>query len=274
MPALNATTGMPAAMAFFTAGSSAGGSGRVTAMPSTLLSMALWIRLAWLPDDGSDEYLNSTLSLAAAAVAPLRMMSQKVSPGAPCVTIATVILGVFALPAAAPPPAFCSALLPPDWLQPVATARTAAARAARAARLGNLDMGRLHERCESLSHVDSAKRRRWRGRLDELRGSSWRAPALSVTSTLRIRDRRSTGRSRQKPLSHQRTGRPGTLYGVMIWMFDGHATIGPGRARWACMMIWQARRMSWSRSCPMNTVQGRWSASNAATVATLPPPME
>src|SRR5689334_15831602 len=72
MPALNATTGIPAAMAFFTAGSRAGGSGRVTARPSTLLSIALWIRLAWLAEVGSDEYLRVTLSFAAAAWAPLR----------------------------------------------------------------------------------------------------------------------------------------------------------------------------------------------------------
>src|SRR3954447_199640 len=157
MPALNATTGMPAAIAFLIAGSIAGGSGIVTAIPSTLESIAAWIRLAWLPDDGSDEYLNSTLSFPDATVAPLRMMSQNVSPGAPCVTIAIVSFGVFALPAAAPPAEPVSAALPPDWLQPVATARTAAARAARAARLGILNMGRLHERGESLSHLDSVK---------------------------------------------------------------------------------------------------------------------
>jgi hypothetical protein len=52
MPALNATTGMPAAMAFFTAGAMAGGSGSVTAMPSTLLSMALWMSVACLPSRG------------------------------------------------------------------------------------------------------------------------------------------------------------------------------------------------------------------------------
>src|SRR6266550_5686034 len=98
MPALKATTGMPAAMAFFTTGAIAGGSGRVTAIPSTLLSMALWTRLAWLPDDGSDEYLSVTLSLAEAASAPLRMMSQKVSPGAAWVTMAKVMRGVLALP--------------------------------------------------------------------------------------------------------------------------------------------------------------------------------
>src|ERR671937_370724 len=98
MPSLRATAGMPAAMAFFTVGASAGGSGRGTAMPSTFLSMALWIRVACLPESGSEEYLSVTLSLAAAAWAPLRMMSQKVSLGAPWVTIAMVIFGVLALP--------------------------------------------------------------------------------------------------------------------------------------------------------------------------------
>src|SRR5689334_8354989 len=41
---------------------------------------------------------------------------------------------------------------------------------------------------------------------------------------------------------------PGTLCGVTTWMLDGQETIGPGSARCACMMIWQARRMSWLRS--------------------------
>src|SRR3954467_10603621 len=116
MPALNATTGIPAAIAFFTAGAIAGGSGNVTAIPSTLESIADWIRFAWLPDAGSDEYFNVTLSLAAAAAAPLRIMSQNVSPGAPCVTIAIVIFGVFALPAAAPPAPPVSAFFPPVLL--------------------------------------------------------------------------------------------------------------------------------------------------------------
>src|SRR4051812_27265397 len=142
MPALNATTGMPAAMAFLTAGSSAGGSGRVTAIPSTLLSMALWMRLAWLPDDGSDEYLKVTLSLPAAVCAPFRMMSQKVSPGAPCVTMAMVICGVFAFPAD-PPAVPCSAALPPDLLQAPAVTRTPRTRTAAAVRLAWLNMSRL-----------------------------------------------------------------------------------------------------------------------------------
>src|SRR5512132_3046808 len=81
MPALKATTGMPASTAFFTAGASVAGVGRVTAMPSTLASIALWIRVACLLASGSAEYWNLMLSLAAAAWAPLRMMSQKVSPG-------------------------------------------------------------------------------------------------------------------------------------------------------------------------------------------------
>src|SRR6266568_7074997 len=115
MPVLNATAGMPAAMAFFTAGPIAGGSGRVNAMPSTLLSMALWMRLAWLPELGSDEYFSVTLSFAAAAFAPLRMMSQNVSPGAAWVIIANVMCGVFAVPAAIWLEA-CSAFLPPEPL--------------------------------------------------------------------------------------------------------------------------------------------------------------
>src|SRR5215467_9171817 len=73
------------------------------------------------------------LSLAAAAWAPLRMRSQKVSPGEAWVTMATVMRGVVALPAeAAASPS--SDFLPPVLLeQPAvnrAPARTAAVRAA------------------------------------------------------------------------------------------------------------------------------------------------
>src|SRR5215210_3914094 len=73
------------------------------------------------------------LSFAAAAWAPLRMRSQKVSPGAAWVITATVMRGVEALPAetAAPP---SSDFFPPELLeQPAASmapARTTAARAA------------------------------------------------------------------------------------------------------------------------------------------------
>src|SRR3954453_18809703 len=129
MPALNATTGMPAAMAFFTAGAMAGGSGSVTAMPSTLLSMAIWMSVACFPESGSEEYLKSTLSFAAAACAPLRMMSQNVSPGAPCVTIAIVIGGVSAFPAPTALAALCSASLPPVLLHAAAVSATRASAA-------------------------------------------------------------------------------------------------------------------------------------------------
>jgi hypothetical protein len=130
MPALKATTGMPASMAFFTAGPIAGGSGRVTAMASTLASIAFWIRVACFPESGSEAYWNLTLSLAAAASAPLRMMSQKVSPGAAWVTIWTVISGVFACPAFAPA-AGASSCLPPVSLQAAAASSTSASSATR-----------------------------------------------------------------------------------------------------------------------------------------------
>src|ERR1700694_5712809 len=51
----------------------------------------------------SAEYFSSMLSLAAAACAPLRIRSQKLSPGASWVIIATVARGVFATPALPPP---------------------------------------------------------------------------------------------------------------------------------------------------------------------------
>ena len=40
----------------------------------------------------------------------------------------------------------------------------------------------------------------------------------------------------------------GMLKGVMTWMDAGAVTIGPSRAPWTCMMIWQARCMSRRRS--------------------------
>ncbi|SEE84495.1 hypothetical protein SAMN04490220_8675 [Rhodococcus jostii] len=54
-PELKATTGVPASTAARTAGAIASGFARVTAMPSTRLSMALWTRLAWFGDSGSEE---------------------------------------------------------------------------------------------------------------------------------------------------------------------------------------------------------------------------
>ena len=68
----------------------AAGSGSVTAMPLTWLLIASWISWACWVGSSLLEYLSVMLSLAAAAVAPARMMSQKVSPGAACVIMATV----------------------------------------------------------------------------------------------------------------------------------------------------------------------------------------
>ena len=38
------------------------------------------------------------------------------------------------------------------------------------------------------------------------------------------------------------------LNGVTTWICDCTEAMGPSIAPWACMMIWQARRMSWRRS--------------------------
>src|SRR4029453_15107713 len=115
-------------------GARAGGSGRVTAMPSTLASIALWINVACFAEGGAAEYWNLTLSLAAAASAPLRMMSQKVSPGALWVIMATVIWGVLALPALAPA-AGASSCFPPVLLQAAATNSSRATSTTRRGRL-------------------------------------------------------------------------------------------------------------------------------------------
>ena len=56
--------------------------GLVTAMPSTFLSIAAWMSCACSVASGSLAYSSLTPSFADAASAPLRMMSQKVSPGA------------------------------------------------------------------------------------------------------------------------------------------------------------------------------------------------
>ena len=101
MPVLNATTGIPASFAAAIESFSVSGDSSVTAMPSTLLSTAFWIRVASPGAVGSLEYLRSMLSLAAATCAPARTLSQNESPGASWVTIAMVNLGVSAT---APPP--------------------------------------------------------------------------------------------------------------------------------------------------------------------------
>src|SRR6266540_123814 len=73
--------------------------------------------------------MSLTLSLAAAAWAPLRIVSQKVSPGAACVIIAIVMRGVLALPAETSFP-LSSAFFPPELLEHPATSSVAAAAAA------------------------------------------------------------------------------------------------------------------------------------------------
>ena len=90
MPALNATTGIPASVAACTAPASASGVDSVVAMPSTLLSIAFWISVACLSAAGSSEYFSSMLSFAAAASAPARILSQNGRPGASWVIIAIV----------------------------------------------------------------------------------------------------------------------------------------------------------------------------------------
>jgi hypothetical protein len=84
------TTGIPAALAFWIDGQMAAGSGSVTAMPLTWLLIASWISWACWVGSWLLEYLSVMLSLADAALAPARMMSQKVSPGAAWVIIANV----------------------------------------------------------------------------------------------------------------------------------------------------------------------------------------
>ena len=74
----------------------ASGFASVRAMPSTFLSTACCTRFDCFEPSGSEVYSSLTLSFAAASSAPLRTMSQNVSPGPECVTRATVIVGVFA----------------------------------------------------------------------------------------------------------------------------------------------------------------------------------
>ena len=86
MPELRPTSGIPASPADFTAPASASGVTRVDAMPSTLLSTALWMSWACLDASGSFEYLSSMPSFFAACCAPALILSQNVSPGVSCVT--------------------------------------------------------------------------------------------------------------------------------------------------------------------------------------------
>src|SRR3978361_1119528 len=104
---------MPAALAFKIVGRRASGLGVIPAIPSTLASIAAWISVACLVTSPSPEYSKSTLSLAAAAFAPLMMVSKNASPAGAWLIIAIFMGGVVAagpapelslLLGAAPPP--------------------------------------------------------------------------------------------------------------------------------------------------------------------------
>ena len=97
---MNTVAGIPAWVAFCSAGPTASGLASVTAMPSTLLSMAFWMSVACLPESGSLEYLRSMPCCLAACSAPARIRSQNVEPGASWVTMAMVKV----LPPPPPPP--------------------------------------------------------------------------------------------------------------------------------------------------------------------------
>ena len=77
-------------MAFLMVGMSASGVTRVVAMPSTLESMAFWMRTACLVASGSAEYFSVDPVSLAACWAPALMRSQKVSPGVSWVIMAKV----------------------------------------------------------------------------------------------------------------------------------------------------------------------------------------
>src|SRR6478752_4459226 len=109
MPVLNATVGIPAAVAAAIESFSVSGDRRVTAIPSTLLSTAFCRRVASPGAVGSAEYFRSMLSFAAATVAPARILSQNESPAGAWVTIAIVNRGVSAT---APPPPLAGAPVP------------------------------------------------------------------------------------------------------------------------------------------------------------------
>ena len=136
MPALNTTPGMPASVAFCRAGPTASGLASVTAMPSTLLSMAFWISVACLPESGSLEYFRSIPCCLAACSAPARIRSQNVEPGASWVTMAMVKLG----PPEAPPPEAPGAFWAPPWLLHAVTVRSSPAAAAVASFLWSIPL--------------------------------------------------------------------------------------------------------------------------------------
>ena len=87
---MNATTGMPAATAFCDTGITCGAFERVSAMPSTLESMAFCTSVAFSGPFGLLEYFRSMPCVAAASLAPARILSQNVSPACSWVIIAIV----------------------------------------------------------------------------------------------------------------------------------------------------------------------------------------
>ena len=90
MPWLNTTTGIFASAAFLDTGMTASALDRVTAMPSTLESMAFCTRVACSGPFSLLEYLRVMPWDFAAASAPARILSQNVSPACSWVTIAIV----------------------------------------------------------------------------------------------------------------------------------------------------------------------------------------
>ena len=52
----------------------------LTAMPSTLLSMAFWMNVDWVGMSPELEYLHCTLSVFAASCAPFLITSKNASP--------------------------------------------------------------------------------------------------------------------------------------------------------------------------------------------------
>ena len=80
MPWLNATTGIPAATAFFTTGTTASALDRVTAMPETFESIAFCTSVACSGPFSLFEYCRVIPWAFAASCAPARILSQNVSP--------------------------------------------------------------------------------------------------------------------------------------------------------------------------------------------------
>ena len=138
IPELKAMTGIPALTAFATAGFRASGVASVVTMPATLLSTAFCNRLPCSGPSLLAEYFRSMLSFCAAASAPLRMRSQKVSPGASWVTIAIVTRGVFTPPPPPPAPPV-SAGFPPVLEQAASAAAVRSAPIANGRRLRRTD---------------------------------------------------------------------------------------------------------------------------------------